>query len=139
MLIHLASTKVNEKLTKIISCYVSWQLFYFLFCWNATMFWKEQRWLRSKAKTTKWLRSCPYHQKCIRPELIRPCRACFDYLGEQSKLKMSQIVEKVHNMISLDPLQPLLNPYQYPGVNILQKPRKPFPEARNKLFPKSDP
>ena len=25
------------------------------------------------------------------------------------------------------------------GGNILQKPRKPFPNASNKLFPKSDP
>ena len=24
------------------------------------------------------------------------------------------------------------------GVNVLQKPRKPFPKATNKLFPKSD-
>jgi len=40
LLIHPASTKVNEKLTKIIR--------------NVDMFWKGQRWLRSKAKKTEW-------------------------------------------------------------------------------------
>ena len=65
LVIHPTSRRVHEKLTKITKYEVTWNYFYFLFCVNGAMFWRELKWLRWKAQTTKSSKNQKNQNICI--------------------------------------------------------------------------